>query len=164
MLTFICVHLHTCHMWMSIFVFIGIYIYELCLQCVLQQCVSVSTLCVHMCIYIHIYVYIYMYVCICVIYLCVHTLYMHSYVPVGLPGKSIVLEFPSLETIEFVRILLLYILDKSKLRGFIQKKCILQSHTVISSSLANKFYWCQFQWWIRALRMAVMRGCLIEVT
>ena len=92
-------YLHMCpfaymsHVHVYICLYRHIYIYELCLQCVSQQCVSVCTLCVHMCIYTHRYVYIYMYVCICVIYLCAHILHMHSYVPVGLPHKNKSLSF-----------------------------------------------------------------------
>ena len=51
-------HVHVC-----IHLYRHIYIYELCLQCVSQQCMSVCTLCLHMCIYTHRYLSIYMYIC-----------------------------------------------------------------------------------------------------
>lgn len=75
-----------------------------------------------------------LYICVHIFCVCIHMFLWAYHVKV----KAWV-SF-SLETIEFVRILLLYTLDKSKLRGFILKKWILQSHTVISSSLVNKFY------------------------
>lgn len=121
-----------------------------------------------LCEYVHVVyprAYIYTRVYMYVLYIYAHILHMPSYVPVGLPCESEVFWVSfSLETGEFVIFLWLHNLDKLKLKGFIKKKWILPSHTLISSSLVNRFYWREFHCWIIALRTAVTWGCLVEVT